>query len=84
MDLGDQAPDFELRDQHGQQVRLSETVGTGLAAVVFFPYAFSRVCTGELADAQAVLPGSRRWVAGCWPSPATRCTRCERSPTGTG
>jgi peroxiredoxin len=44
------APDFELRDQHGQQVRLSSFRGQKAVVVMFYPYAFSRVCTGELAE----------------------------------
>ena len=48
--VGDEAPDFELRDQHGQQVRLSSYRGSKAVVVMFYPYAFSRVCTGELAD----------------------------------
>jgi peroxiredoxin len=47
---GEQAPDFELRDQHGQRVRLSSYRGRKVVVVMFYPYAFSRVCTGELRD----------------------------------
>ena len=52
---GDEAPDFELQDQHGQRVRLSSLRGTKAALVVFYPWAFSRVCGGELAVLQAQL-----------------------------
>ncbi len=38
---------FELRDQHGALVRLSDYRG-GPVVVVFFPFAFTGVCTGEL------------------------------------
>jgi len=48
--VGDQAPDFELRDQHGQSVRLSSYRGRRTVVLMFYPYAFSRVCSGELAD----------------------------------
>ncbi len=48
--VGDVAPDFELRDQHGQRVRLSSYRGSKAVVVMFYPYAFSRVCTGELVD----------------------------------
>ena len=47
--LGDQAPDFTLRDQFGQDVTLSSFRGKKAVALVFFPYAFSGVCTGEMA-----------------------------------
>ena len=43
-----QAPDFELLDQHGQTVRLSDYRGRKAVALVFFPLAFSGTCTGEL------------------------------------
>jgi mycoredoxin-dependent peroxiredoxin len=45
--VGDLAPDFALRDQYGQEVRLSELRGRPVV-VMFYPYAFSRVCSGEL------------------------------------
>ena len=45
---GDPAPDFTLTDQHGQQVTLSDFAGHKAVLLVFYPYAFSGVCTGEL------------------------------------
>ena len=45
---GTPAPDFTLRDQFGQQVTLSSFRGSKAVALVFFPWAFSNVCTGEL------------------------------------
>lgn len=42
------APDFELPDQFGQPVRLSDFRGKKAVAIVFFPLAFSGTCTGEL------------------------------------
>ena len=47
LDIGAPAPDFALRDQHGQEVTLSSLRGRA-ALVVFYPFAFSGVCTGEL------------------------------------
>jgi mycoredoxin-dependent peroxiredoxin len=46
--LGQPAPDFELLDQHGTPVRLSSYRGKRNVLIVFFPWAFSGVCTGEL------------------------------------
>lgn len=46
--LGDPAPDFTLRDQFGQDVTLAEFRGRKAVAILFFPYAFSGVCTGEM------------------------------------
>jgi len=53
--LQDPAPDFELRDQHGQTVRLSAYRGTKAVVLMFYPYAFSRVCTGELCEVRDSL-----------------------------
>ena len=47
--LGVPAPDFTLRDQFGQDVTLSSFRGAKAVALVFYPYAFSGVCTGEMA-----------------------------------
>jgi peroxiredoxin len=47
--IGGAAPDFSLRDQFGQDTRLSAFRGTKAVAIFFFPYAFSGVCTGEMA-----------------------------------
>jgi peroxiredoxin len=53
LSVGDLAPDFELKDQHGQSVRLSSLRGHKAALVVFYPWAFSGVCGGELQALQA-------------------------------
>ncbi len=51
--VGATAPDFTLRDQHGQDVSLAALRGAPVL-LVFFPWAFSRVCTGELATLRDV------------------------------
>jgi peroxiredoxin len=50
--LGVPAPGFSLTDQHGQQVGLPELLGGGARAalLVFYPFAFSGTCTGELRE----------------------------------
>jgi peroxiredoxin len=48
VEVGNTAPDFELRDQHGTPVRLSDQRGRKVV-LVFFPFAFSGICKGELA-----------------------------------
>jgi peroxiredoxin len=48
LSLGGPAPDFTLRDQFGQDIRLSSYRGTKAVAIFFYPYAFSGVCTGEM------------------------------------
>jgi peroxiredoxin len=42
------APDFELVNQHGQKVSLSSYQGKKNLVVIFYPFAFSGICTGEL------------------------------------
>lgn len=48
VEVGQQAPDFALKDQHNQVVRLSEFRGEKDVLVVFYPFAFTGICTGEL------------------------------------
>jgi len=45
-----QAPDFELVNQFGQHVQLSQFRGSKSVALVFFPLAFSGICSGELCE----------------------------------
>ena len=47
--LGSKAPDFTLRDQFGQDITLSSYRDRKAVAILFYPYAFSGVCTGEMA-----------------------------------
>jgi mycoredoxin-dependent peroxiredoxin len=60
VDVGDQAPDFELKDQHGTTVRLSEFRGNKNVVVVFYPLAFSGVCSGEMAAMRDDFPEASR------------------------
>lgn len=53
--LGGQAPDFTLRDQFGQDISLASYRGKKAVALVFYPYAFSGVCTGEMGGIRARL-----------------------------
>ena len=39
--IGDEAPDFTLRDQFGQDVRLSDFRGRKAVVLMFFPFAFT-------------------------------------------
>ena len=48
--IGEAAPDFELKDHNGQVVRLSDFRGKRPVALVFYPFAFSGMCTGELCE----------------------------------
>jgi len=48
--IGDQAPDFELKDQTNQPVRLSDYRGKKHVVVVFYPLSFTGVCEGEMCQ----------------------------------
>jgi peroxiredoxin (alkyl hydroperoxide reductase subunit C) len=48
-ELGTEAPDFTLKDQNNQEVSLSSFRGDRNVLVVFYPFAFSGICTGELS-----------------------------------
>jgi peroxiredoxin len=52
VEVGSQAPDFELRDQHNRRVRLAAFRGHRNVLLVFYPFAFTNVCTGELCTIQ--------------------------------
>ncbi|SFC68949.1 Peroxiredoxin [Nocardioides terrae] len=53
--IGGPAPDFTLRDQFGQDVTLSSYVGSKAVLLLFYPAAFSGVCTGEMAGVRSRL-----------------------------
>ena len=55
LELGGPAPDFTLRDQFGQDVTLSSYRGKKAVALIFYPFAFSGVCTGEMAGIRTRL-----------------------------
>jgi peroxiredoxin len=46
--VGTEAPDFELRDNNAQSHRLSSFRGNKNVVLVFYPFAFTGVCTGEM------------------------------------
>ena len=60
VEVGDQAPDFELRDQHGTPVRLSSFRGRRNVVLVFYPLAFSGVCSSELSAMRDEFPEASR------------------------
>lgn len=53
--VGDQAPDFTLRDQDGEKVSLSDYRGRKVM-LVFYPGDFSPVCGDQLSIYQEVKP----------------------------
>jgi peroxiredoxin (alkyl hydroperoxide reductase subunit C) len=48
IEVGTEAPDFELRDQNNQRVRLSDVRRKRTVLLVFYPLAFTGTCQGEL------------------------------------
>jgi peroxiredoxin len=55
LSAGADAPDFTLRDQFGQDVTLSSFVGKKSVLLMFYPWAFSNVCTGEMQGIRSRL-----------------------------
>lgn len=54
--VGDPAPDFRLRGPGGSLVTLSEFRGRRPVVLVFYPQAFSPVCSHQLPAVQSDLP----------------------------
>ncbi|MEU8181659.1 peroxiredoxin [Micromonospora sp. NPDC049047] len=50
IEVGAEAPDFVLKDQNNQEVRLSDFRGRRTVLLVFYPLAFTGTCQGELCE----------------------------------
>ena len=50
IEVGAEAPEFVLKDQNNQEVRLSDFRGKRTVLLVFYPLAFTGVCQGELCE----------------------------------
>jgi peroxiredoxin len=50
LEVGSQAPDFTLKNQNNEEIALSTFRGSRSVLVVFYPLAFSGICTGELCQ----------------------------------
>lgn len=48
--VGATAPEFTLRDQNNELVSLSQFRGEKAVLLVFYPFAFTGICTGELGE----------------------------------
>ena len=48
--IGTPAPAFALKNQFGETVSLSDFTNKKAVVLVFFPLAFSGICTGELCE----------------------------------
>jgi peroxiredoxin len=58
VDVGQEAPDFELPDQNRQPVKLSDFRGSKNVVLMFYPFTFTPVCSGEICairDASSTL-----------------------------
>jgi peroxiredoxin (alkyl hydroperoxide reductase subunit C) len=54
--IGEQAPDFTLKDQNNEEVTLSTFHGKQAVLIVFYPLAFTGICTGELCVVRDDMP----------------------------
>jgi peroxiredoxin len=52
VEVGQEAPDFTVRDENGEEFTLSSLRGRNVV-LVFYPLAFSSMCTKELHDISA-------------------------------
>ena len=50
LEIGKLAPDFTLKNHNGEEVKLSDFRGKKNVVLVFFPMAFTGICTGELCE----------------------------------
>jgi peroxiredoxin len=48
VEIGQEAPDFTLSSHSGEKVTLSAYRGAKNVLLMFYPFAFTRICTGEL------------------------------------
>jgi peroxiredoxin len=48
VEAGEVAPDFTLRDQNNEEVALASFRGRQAVLLLFYPLAFTGICTGEL------------------------------------
>jgi len=48
--IGQAAPDFEVVNQHGEKISLASFKGKKNVVLLFYPFSFSGICTGELCE----------------------------------
>ena len=83
LSVGDVAPEFSLPDQDRQVVSLADLRGTPVL-LVFYPFAFSRICTGELCQLRDELAtytdaGVRVLAISTDPAPTLKAWREQES-----
>ena len=50
IEVGQEAPDFTIPNHHGEPFTLSSMRGKKNVVLIFYPWAFTSVCTGELCE----------------------------------
>jgi peroxiredoxin len=50
IDVGREAPDFTLPNQHGEPIHLADFRGAKNVVLLFYPWAFTGTCTAELCE----------------------------------
>lgn len=78
MKKGDLVDDFELTDQHGKALRLSEQLASGPVVLFFYPRALTRGCTQEschFRDLSGELATLGSQCLGVSPDPVDRQAR---------
>ena len=50
IEVGQEAPDFTLPNQHGEPVHLADFQGEKNVVLLFYPWAFTGTCTAELCE----------------------------------
>jgi peroxiredoxin len=56
IEVGTTAPDFTLKDQNNEEFTLSSFRGKQAVLIVFYPLAFTGICTGELCVVRDDMP----------------------------
>jgi peroxiredoxin len=55
VEVGSKAPDFTLNDANREKISLASLRGDKAVLLVFYPFAFSGICTGELCQVRDEL-----------------------------
>lgn len=50
MEVGQSAPEFTLTNQYGESISLADFRGRKNVVLMFYPFAFTGICTGELCE----------------------------------
>ena len=64
--VGTQAPDFTLKDQNNEEFTLSAFRGEKAVLIIFYPLAFTGICSGELSRVRNDLADHGLTRLGVW------------------